>query len=290
MPKPGHCHLPLQLASANRSHCVPNPALATSLIVFAVACGAAPACAADDPPSRKTEEQIAAQLANPLAPITTFVTQFRSEFGNGPDDTTNYQLRLQPSFFQPLEGGSALLVRSIVPLRKQNWPSGDGGLGDINVLPYYVPDIRSSTFVGYGMALSMPTATESSLGTGKWSAGPAVLFAQTGQPITWGGLAQQLWSFGGQSSRANVNVTTLQPFLTYLLGGGWSATVTSESSYDWNGAAGQRWLVPVTLGTSKVVDIGGSFLNVGVAYVHYVERPQFAPQSELRFSATYVFK
>jgi len=269
---------------------MPSPALATSLIALAAACSAAPACATLESPRRQTEEQLAAQLANPLAPITTFVTQFRSEFDNGPDGATNYQLRLQPSFFKPLEGGSALLVRSIVPLRKQTWPSGDGGLGDINVLPYYVPDIRSSTFIGYGAALSMPTATEPSLGTGKWSAGPAVLFAQTGQPITWGGLAQQLWSFGGQSGRDNVNISTMQPFLTYLLGGGWSATVTSESSYDWNGAAGQRWLVPVALSTSKVVDIGGSFINLGVAYVYYVERPQFAPQSELRFSATYVFK
>jgi hypothetical protein len=269
---------------------MPGRTLTTSLIALAAACCAAPACATADPPPRKTEEQLAAELANPLAPITTFVTQFRSEFDNGPDGATNYQLRLQPSFFKPLEGGSALLVRSIVPLRKQTWPSGNGGLGDITVLPYYVPDIRSSTFVGYGVALSMPTATEKPLGTGKWSAGPAVLFAQTGQPITWGGLAQQLWSFAGQSNRDGVNVTTLQPFLTYLLGGGWSATVTSESSYNWNGAAGQRWLVPVTLGTSKVVDIGGSFLNLGVAYVYYIERPQFATQSELRLSATYVFK
>jgi hypothetical protein len=252
--------------------------------------GATATLAAEDPAVRKSEEQLAAELANPLAPITTFVTQFRSKFDNGPDGATNYQLRLQPSFFKPLQGGSALLVRSIVPLRKQNWPSGDGGLGDISVLPYYVPDIRSSTFVGYGLALSLPTATEPSLGTGKWSAGPAVLFAQTGQPITWGGLAQQLWSFAGQDSRASVNVTTLQPFLTYLLGGGWSATVTSESSYNWNGAAGQRWVVPLAVSTSKVVDIGGHFLNLGLAYVHYVETPQFATQSELRLTATYVFK
>lgn len=263
-----------------------------AVVLFALSAtsGLAPAFAADDPAVRKSEEQIAAELANPLAPITTFVTQFRSEFNNGPDGTTNYQLRLQPSFFKPLEGGSALLLRTIVPLRKQNWPSGDGGLGDITLVPYYVPDVRSSTFVGYGAALSLPTATQSSLGTGKWSAGPAVLFAQTGQPITWGGLAQQLWSFAGQSSRDSVNVTTLQPFFTYLLGGGWSATVTSESSYNWNGSAGQRWLVPVAVSTSKVVDIGGHFLNLGLGYVYYVEKPQFATQSDLRLSATYVFK
>ncbi len=204
---------------------------------LAAAMGAAPTSAADESPPRRTEEQLAAELANPLAPITTFVTQYRSEFDNGPDGATNHQLRLQPSFFKPLERGSALLVRSIVPLRKQNWPSGERGLGDVSVLPYYVPDIRSSTFVGYGLALTLPTANETPLGTGNWS-----------------------------------------------------ATLTSESSYNWNGAAGQRWVVPVAVSASKVVDIGGQFFNLGVAYVHYVEALQFATQSELRLDATYVFK
>jgi hypothetical protein len=265
-------------------------AASQTTLLLATALTVGLAHAADDASIRKTEEQLAAELANPLAPITTFVVQGRAEFGNGPDDATNYQLRLQPSFFKPLEGGSALLVRTIVPLRKLNWPTGDAGLGDISVIPYYVPDIRSSTFVGYGAALNMPTATDSSLGTGKWSAGPAFLFAQTGQPITWGGLVQQVWSFAGQDSRNSVSVATVQPFVTYLLGGGWSATVTSESSYNWNGAAGQRWVVPVTLATAKVVDFDGKFINLGAAYVNYVEKPQFAPDWELRLSATYVFK
>lgn len=251
--------------------------------------GLAAGLAARDAPAQ-TVDQVAAELANPLAPVTTFVTQLRSEFDNGPDGATNYQLRLQPSFFKPLAGGSALLVRSIVPLRRQNWPGGDSGLGDINLLPYYVPDLRSRTFVGYGLALSLPTASEKTLGSGKWSAGPAVLLARTGQPVTWGGLAQQLWSFAGQGSRDGVNVTTLQPFVTYLFGGGWSASLTSESSYNWYGAAGQRWLVPLTLGAAKVVDIGGSFVNIGAAGVYNIERPQFATRWEFRLTATYVFQ
>jgi hypothetical protein len=62
MAKPGHCHLPLRLASADRSHCMPIPAQATSLIASTAARGAAPACAADGPSLRRTEEQLAAEL------------------------------------------------------------------------------------------------------------------------------------------------------------------------------------------------------------------------------------
>jgi hypothetical protein len=55
-------------------------------------------------------------------------------------------------------------------------------------------------------------------------------------------------------------------------------------------AAGQPWVVPVTLIATNVIDIGGRFLSVGVAYVDNVEPWQFAAQSELHLSATNVFQ
>lgn len=210
--------------------------------------------------------------------------------GNGSQDVTNYQLRLQPSFFVPLDARSALLVRTIVPLRSLNWPASASGLGDVSLIPYYVPDISSATFVGFGGALILPTATDAALGSGKRAAGPAVIAAQTGKPVTWGGLLQHVWSVAGASDRAGVSVTTVQPFLTYLLADGWAATVTSESSYGWNAGAGSGWLVPLTLGVSKVVQIGGEFVDFGLAYVDYLARPDLTTQAEVRLSATYVWR
>jgi len=223
----------------------------------------------------ETVDQVAAELANPLAPITTLAANTRAEMGNGPQDKTNYQLRLQPSFFVPFASNSALLVRTIVPLRSLNWPADASGLGDASIIPYYVPDISSATFVGYGGALILPTATDDGLGSGKWAAGPAVIVAQTGKPVTWGGLLQHVWSIAGGAERAGVSVTTVQPFLTYLLPDGWAATVTSESSYNWSAGAGNGWIVPLTVGVSKVVQIGGEFINFGFAYVDYLTRPDF---------------
>jgi len=239
---------------------------------------------------QKTVEEVAAELANPLAPITTLSGQLRAEIGNGPDEETNYQLRLQPSFFKPFEDKSALLVRTILPLRSNRWPTTDDGLGDISIVPYYVPDITSTTFVGYGGALVLPTATEDALGSGKWAAGPAAIVAKTGKPITWGGLVQHVWSFAGDSDRGDVSVTTLQPFLTYLLSDGWAATVTSEMTYNWEATSGDEWTVPLAFAIAKVVRFGGEFVNLGLAYVNYVERPDYASKSEIRLSATYVLR
>lgn len=238
----------------------------------------------------KGVEQVAAELANPLAPITTLAANVRAETGNGPGEDTNYQLRLQPSFFKPFAEKSALLVRTILPLRFNRWPTSDSGLGDFSVIPYYVPDITSTTFVGYGGALILPTATEDALGSGKWAAGPAVIVARTGKPITWGGLVQHVWSVAGPADRADVSVSTVQPFLTYLLPDGWAATVSSETTYNWKAGRGSEWTVPLTVGISKVVQFGGEFVNLGLAYVKYVERPDYTTQAEVRFSATYVWR
>jgi hypothetical protein len=237
-----------------------------------------------------TVEKVAAELANPLAPVTTLAANVRAELGAGPQDETNYQLRLQPSFFVPFDVGSALLVRTIVPLRSLNWPAGTSGLGDVSIVPYYVPDITSGTFVGVGGALNLPTATDGALGSGKWAAGPAVIVARTGKPVTWGGLMQHVWSVAGASDRAAVSATTVQPFLTYLLADGWAVTLTSESSYNWKAGPGSGWIVPLTLGASKVVRFGSEFVNFGFAYVDYLARPDFATKKELRLSATYVWR
>ncbi len=241
-------------------------------------------------PDSSSVEAVAAELANPLAPVTSLSVQYRAEFGMGPDDATHHVLRLQPSFFVPRPGGAAFLLRTIVPLRSISWPSGASGLGDVTLVPYYVPDTGSPTFVGYGAALNLPSATDDALGSGRWSAGPAILFARTGQPMTWGGLAQHVWSFGGDASRGRVNVTTVQPFATWLLGGGWSAGVNAEASYNHELPSGSRWTVPVAASLSRVLPLWGSYVNLGAGVVGYAERPSFAPSWEIRLNAQYVIR
>ncbi|MCA3131423.1 MAG: hypothetical protein ACK5YW_00025 [Betaproteobacteria bacterium] len=248
------------------------------------------ACAAYAQEGGESVEKVAAQLANPLAPVTTLAAQVRAEFGNGPQDQTNYTVRLQPSFFKPLPGNSAFLLRTILPFRALDWPGRVDGVGDLTLVPYYVPDITRKVFVGYGASLGMPTASNDLLGSGKWTAGPAVIFAVTGQPLTWGALAQHAWSVAGPADRAGLSVTTVQPFATYLLGGGWSLNLTTETSYNWRAQAGGSWTVPVTTGASKVMKLGGRYVNFGAALVSYPKKPDFAPEWELRFVATYVVR
>lgn len=208
--------------------------------VLRVMAGVLAACAAHAQQDGDAVDKVAAQLANPLAPVTTLAAQVRAEFGNGPRDQTSYTLRIQPSFFKPLPGNAAVLLRTVLPLRGLHWPGRADGVGDLTLVPYYVPDITRKVFVGYGASLGIPTAGDDLLGSGKWSAGPAVIFAVTGQPLTWGALAQHVWSVAGAADRAVLNVTTLQPFATYLLAGGWSLNLTTETSYNWQARGAAR--------------------------------------------------
>jgi hypothetical protein len=94
---------------------------------------------------------------------------------------------------------------------------GDGatGLGDIDYSLYFSPVKYDKAIWGIGPSITLPTATDSQLGSKKWSAGPTgVVLFQPGWG-TVGGLVRHLWSFAVDSDRASVNQTLIEPFLIY---------------------------------------------------------------------------
>lgn len=99
----------------------------------------------------------------------------------------------------------------------------------------------------------LPTATDNLLGAKKWGAGPtAVALTQQG-PWTVGMLVNHIWSFVGSNSRSDVNNSSLQPFVAYNIAGGWTFTLQTESTYDWEG---RQWSVPIGAFVAKVTKIG----------------------------------
>ena len=56
---------------------------------------------------------------------------------------------------------------------------------------------------------------------------------------TYGVLVNHIWSFAGESGRAEVNATFLQPFVSYTTKTFTSFTVNTESTYDWQGHNGR---------------------------------------------------
>jgi hypothetical protein len=109
---------------------------------------------------------------------------------------------------------------------------------------------------------------------------------QRGQWTT-GFLANHIASFAGEDDRADVNTTLLQPFATYTTPGAVSIAIQTEATYDWES---EEWSVPLALVVSKVFNIGGQMVNIGVGGKYYAESTDGGPEGfGGRLVATFLF-
>jgi hypothetical protein len=134
--------------------------------------------------------------------------------------------------------------------------------------------------------LLLPTATDDLLGTEKWGAGPTAVVLKQQHGWTYGMLANQIWSYAGESGRDNVNSTFLQPFLNYTTKTHTSFVVNTESTYDWQHG---QWTVPLNFMVFQVVRVGKMPLQLQLGYRYYAERPANGPDWGLRFAVTFLF-
>jgi hypothetical protein len=85
---------------------------------------------------------------------------------------------------------------------------------------------------GAGPAMQIPTATDDLLGEEKWGVGPTGVALRQQGPWSHGMVFNHIWSFAGEDSRADVNRTFLQPFVSRTTKTLNTFGVISESTYD----------------------------------------------------------
>jgi hypothetical protein len=163
-----------------------------------------------------------------------------------------------------LPGGGSVPSISL-PIGPVQYRSGPG---DINVFDAIVlTGPRASTTLAVGPQMVAPTATNSSLGSGKWQAGVAGIVVH---PIQGGSLIGALltWQhdFAGDKDRPGINVGAFQPFLTMSIGGGCYLKSTAIWTFDFRNDV---VLIPLGLGIGKVFKLGDAIANANF-------EPQFA--------------
>jgi len=132
-------------------------------------------------------------------------------------------------------------------------PGNTTGFGDLKFVDVAVLNEGHSVVWGVGPAFVFPTASMPATGQGKWQAGPAAAVAFVPERWLVGVLVQNLFSFGGDPSRTNVNQMILQPFLSYQLGKGWFIRSQPQMVFDWKT---RKRVVPLDLGAGRVFKIG----------------------------------
>ena len=107
------------------------------------------------------------------------------------------------------------------------------------------------------------------------------------QPEDWtlGILANNVWSFAGNSDRADVNRGIIQYFIVKQLGEGWYVNSAPIITVNWKADSGQRWVVPFGLGAGKLMFVGKIPLNVQVGAYYNVVKPDIGPKWQFRIQA-----
>lgn len=244
--------------------------------------------------SAQNADEVAKQLSNPIASLTSVPMQFNFENGAGfSGESRRSRLNVQPVIPFDLRAEWNLISRTIVPLIDQDemtpGAGSQSGVGDVLQSFFFSPEALTAggwTW-GAGPVLLLPTAESDALGTDKWGAGPTVVaLKQTPTGWTFGGLANHVWSVAGDSERRDINATFLQPFLSKRVGRGRTVSANVESTYDWDGAA---WTIPVNVGFSQIIPIRKHLVSLQAGATWYAEAPQGASEWGLRFTLTFLF-
>lgn len=151
----------------------------------AMLAGLAAVVVTSGPAMAQEHADIAKQLSNPVADLVSVPFQFNWEQGVGPDKATRFILNVQPVMPFKLSERVNMITRVIVPLVSQPVLFAGGsptfGTSDILASAFFTP-AKSGAFIwGVGPVVSLPSTSEPTLGTGKWSIGPtALVLKQTG--------------------------------------------------------------------------------------------------------------
>ncbi len=238
------------------------------------------AAAAND--RNQSVDEISKELSNPVSSLYIFPFEYDFDGDVGPNYGKRNTLNIQPVIPVNLGKDWKVIIRTIVPLIQQSDVYGDTsqkGVGDIEQSFFFAPQSTSTQgpnkiIWGVGPIVNIPIGSDD-FSTKKWAFGPAATLVVQTENWTFGGLAEQLWSTGGEGDR-DINATSIQPFVAYHIKGGWTVSGNVELDYDW---VDDELSAPLEVGVGKVIKLGGVVpLSIGLSPRYYLKRTDMDPR------------
>jgi hypothetical protein len=250
-----------------------------------LATGAGPAAA-------QSAEEMAKKMANPIAAVISLPFQANWDRDIGANrDGKRMTLNIQPVVPVSLNEDWNIISRTIVPIVKQELPGvGDGsqtGIGDIVQNVFFSPKQPTANGLiwGAGPVALIPTSADS-ISADKWGLGPTGVVLKVDGPLTYGVLANHIWSVGGKGKQ-DISSSFVQPFFTYTTKTATSFTIQTESTYDWKHS---QWNVPIGLMAAQVLKLGDQPVQIAGGARYYAESPNGGAHGwGFRLALTFLF-
>lgn len=242
-------------------------------------------------PASETSADLVKKSDNPLARIYNLGLTGNLNFGKGADERTQSAAIFAATVPYDLPNDWNLFVKTTLPLISQ--PIGSTqrteGLGDLTMIALFAPPPASGWTFGFGPSIVAPTASDETLGQGKWAIGPAVAAVYLKRTWVAGLLVYQNWSVIGADARPGVSQLTVSPFATWYINKGWYLTSSPLLTADWEQDPPRVWTVPLGGGVGHIVRRGQHAFNFTAHAYYNVVRPDNAAEWQLRVTTSWVF-
>jgi hypothetical protein len=166
-------------------------------------------------------------------------------------------------------------------------PSGKTGFGDAVLFDLIVFNQPWGRW-GIGPVMLLPTASHDALGADKWALGPALGFVAQKQKLLFGVFNQNLFAFAGDDERGDVNVSIIQPLVTYSLPQQWAIGLSEMNiTYDWEQ---NDWMaLPLGVKLSKLHKFGRLPVQFSGYYEYNLQDDFVAPKWTVNFTLKFLF-
>ncbi len=215
------------------------------------------------------------------------------DFDSGAANGNANILRIMPLYTFPVFERWKLVHLDIITLADA--PSGTPAFpGDPSIEPAaglsdllhasFVTHARTNNFIwGIGAMASLPTATDESLGSGKWAVGPAIRLTYRTGKWNLGLIAGQRWSFAGSNNRKDVSQLLMRGLIRRRLPDDWFFVSAPLIVANWD-SPGQNWLVPMGGGIGRKFTLSKYPWAWSIQGYYNVIKPDSAPDWVLRFA------
>ena len=131
----------------------------------------------------------------------------------------------QIRFLHPI-ANKAWNLRVDLPLISTNTSTKNKtGIGDIGAGISYIPYLNNSSGLAFRARVISNSATDPALGTGKWVFAPAIFYGAyiKEKRLIWIASLENQISFAGTENRKDINTTSFENYLMYIIGKNWIA-------------------------------------------------------------------